>query len=176
MCSHLFYNNSPWVLVRSYQVDDSSLTQPLSQHITTQQLLLFPCSSWSNVVQWEGGRRECAEDRWRLTLESQTYQVKTKETNVKYGLINQFSLIQQSVIESLFCLDYCSISQYSVMYPESINKGILLTEFLFHKYVVWGQRGGCPFAVSSFLGFLLNFMQNNSLFSRVKCPLVSPCF
>ena len=63
------------MLVRSYQVDDSPLTQPLSQHITTQQLLLFP---WSNVVQWEGGRRECAEDRWRLTLESQTYQVKTK--------------------------------------------------------------------------------------------------
>ena len=61
------------------------------------------------------------------------------------------------------------------MYPESISKGILLTEFLFHKYVVWGW-GGCPFAVSSFLGLLLNFLQNNSLFSRVKCPLVSPCF
>ena len=42
------------------------------------------------------------------------------------------------------------------MYTEGINKAILLTEFLFHKYVVWG--GECPFAVSSFLGFLLNFL------------------
>ena len=24
------------------------------------------------------------------------------------------------------------------MYTEGINKAILLTEFLFHKYVVWG--------------------------------------
>ena len=106
-----------------------SLTQPLSQHITTQQLLLFPCSSWSNVVLWELGSYESAEDRWRLTLASQTYWVKKKETDVKYGIINLFSLIQQSFTECLFCSEDCGSFRYSLM-SEIITKGIIFTSFL----------------------------------------------
>lgn len=53
---------------------------------------------------------------------------KAKETDVKHGIINQFSLIQQSFIKCLFCSEDCGSFQYSLL-SEIITKGFIFTEF-----------------------------------------------